>query len=177
MIEMRQFYWLKIPYESFMCVYQVASVVSDSLRYGLSPTSLLCPWDSPGKNTWSDLPFPSPENLPDPGIEPMCQCISCIGKWILYCWATREAPNHSYKWLLHVRDPCYEFSLCFWLNPITMLITQYCNDVVYLPHHYKLSESGTLSFFFLYLIHKSSIVCNPLWELRVNFQNEVDSSF
>ena len=49
--------------------------------------------------------------------------------------------------------------------------------IVYLPHHYKLSESRTLSLFFLYLIHKSSIVCNPLWELRVNFQNEVDSSF
>ena len=29
-----------------------ASVVSDSLRlYGLYPTRLLCPWDSPGKNT------------------------------------------------------------------------------------------------------------------------------
>ena len=28
------------------------SVVSDSLRsYGLQPTRLLCPWDSPGKNT------------------------------------------------------------------------------------------------------------------------------
>ena len=31
---------------------QVASVVSDSLRpHGLQPTRLLCPWDSPGKNT------------------------------------------------------------------------------------------------------------------------------
>ena len=28
------------------------SVVSDSLRpWGLQPTRLLCPWDSPGKNT------------------------------------------------------------------------------------------------------------------------------
>ena len=31
---------------------QVASVVSDSVRpHGLQPTRLLCPWDSPGKNT------------------------------------------------------------------------------------------------------------------------------
>ena len=30
----------------------VASVMSDSLPpYGLQPTRLLCPWDSPGKNT------------------------------------------------------------------------------------------------------------------------------
>ena len=42
-----------------MCIYTYApmhklshSVVSDSLRpYGLSPSRLLCPWDSPGKNT------------------------------------------------------------------------------------------------------------------------------
>ena len=40
------------------------SVVSDSLRpHGLEPARLLCPWDSPGKNT-------SPGDLPDPGAEP-----------------------------------------------------------------------------------------------------------
>ena len=32
---------------------------------------LLCPWDFPGKNTGVGLPFPSPGDLPDPGIEPM----------------------------------------------------------------------------------------------------------
>ena len=31
---------------------ELTSVVSDSLRpYGLEPARLLCPWDSPGKNT------------------------------------------------------------------------------------------------------------------------------
>ena len=34
------------------CCCQVASVVSDSVRpHGLQPTRILCPWDSPGKNT------------------------------------------------------------------------------------------------------------------------------
>ena len=34
------------------CCCQVVSVVSDSVRpHGLQPTRLLCPWDSPGKNT------------------------------------------------------------------------------------------------------------------------------
>ena len=28
------------------------------------------PWDSLGKTYWSGLPFPSPGNLPDPGIKP-----------------------------------------------------------------------------------------------------------
>ena len=34
------------------------------------PARLLCPWDSPDKNTGVGLPFPSPRYLPDPGIEP-----------------------------------------------------------------------------------------------------------
>ena len=33
------------------------------------------------------LPFPSSGDLPDPGIEPP---VSCIGRQILYHWATRE---------------------------------------------------------------------------------------
>ena len=31
---------------------------------------LLCPWNSPGKNTGVGCHFPSPGDLPDPGIEP-----------------------------------------------------------------------------------------------------------
>ena len=60
-----------------VCVYACVCVgaclvVSDSLRpHGLQPTRLLWPWDSPGKNTGSWLPFPPPGNLPDPGIEPI----------------------------------------------------------------------------------------------------------
>ena len=35
-----------------VCVCEIASVVSDSLRpTGQWPARLLCPWDSPGKNT------------------------------------------------------------------------------------------------------------------------------
>ena len=30
---------------------------------------LFCPWDFPGKNNWSGLPFLSSEDLPDPGIK------------------------------------------------------------------------------------------------------------
>ena len=51
-----------------LCVYVTCSVMSDSLsRHGLQPTRLLFRTDSPGKNTNT---FPSPWNLPDPGIEP-----------------------------------------------------------------------------------------------------------
>ena len=55
-----------------MCMCVSHSVVSDSLRpCGLETARLLCPWDSPGKKEYlSGLPFPSPGDLPDPGIEP-----------------------------------------------------------------------------------------------------------
>ena len=33
---------------------------------------------------WSGLPFASPGELPNPGIEPCVSCISCIGRWVLY---------------------------------------------------------------------------------------------
>ena len=38
--------------------------------HGLQPTSLLCPWDFSRQGYWSGLPFPSPGDLPNPGIEP-----------------------------------------------------------------------------------------------------------
>ena len=48
----------------------LCSVMSDSLPpMDCSPpgSSVL---GSPGKSTWSGLPFPPPGDLPDPGIEP-----------------------------------------------------------------------------------------------------------
>ena len=36
----------------------------------LQPGRLLWPSDFPGQEYWSGLPFPSPGDLPDPGIEP-----------------------------------------------------------------------------------------------------------
>ena len=46
----------------------VCSVVSDSLQpHGLLPPRLLCPQDSPGKNT-GVVALSSPGDLPNPGI-------------------------------------------------------------------------------------------------------------
>ena len=44
---------------SRVCVCSVASVMSESLQpYGLKPTRLLCPWDSPGRILeWVAMPF------------------------------------------------------------------------------------------------------------------------
>ena len=41
---------------------------------------LLCPWDSPGKNTGAGLPFPPPGDLPNPGINPESLYVSCFAR-------------------------------------------------------------------------------------------------
>ena len=62
---------------------QVASVVSNSLQhYGLQPASLLCPWDSSGKNTRVDchvLLRGSSQTKNQTHIS----YVSCIGRWVL----------------------------------------------------------------------------------------------
>ena len=55
-----------------MCVCPVAQSWPTPLgSHGLNPTRLLCLWDFPGKEYWSELRFPSPGNLPDPEMEPV----------------------------------------------------------------------------------------------------------
>ena len=68
-------------------------VMPDSLRpHELWLIRLLCLWNSPGKNTgehWSGLPFPSPGNLPNPGIKPW----SPHCRQILYCLSHQGNPK------------------------------------------------------------------------------------
>ena len=67
--------FLSILSSTFLC-----SVGSYSRRpHGLQPARLLCPWDSPGKNTGVGCHFP------DPGTKPR---VSCIGRQVLYHRAT-----------------------------------------------------------------------------------------
>ena len=55
-----------ISASNWPCGSESHSVVPDSLW----PHGLYSPWNSPGKNTGVDSPFPSPGDLPNPGIEP-----------------------------------------------------------------------------------------------------------
>ena len=71
--------WSKTSFIKALCVCVSYSVMSDSLwPHGLWPTRLLCPWNSPGKNTGegSQAFFrgsPQPRDW------------TCIGGWILNC--------------------------------------------------------------------------------------------
>ena len=68
------------------------SVVSDSLQpRGLQSARLLCPWDSPGKNTGVGCQCPPPGDLPNPGIKPRSPTVQADS---FTSWATREAQEY-----------------------------------------------------------------------------------
>ena len=64
------------------------SVMSDSLRlHGLQPARLLCPWNSPCKNTGvGSMPFFQGSSWPRDQNQ-----VSCIAGRFFTIWATREA--------------------------------------------------------------------------------------
>ena len=65
-----------------MCVLSL-SVVSNALRPSrLQPTRLLCPWDSPGKNTGVGC-MPSCRASAQPSDRTHISYVSCIGRWVL----------------------------------------------------------------------------------------------
>ena len=43
----------------------------------------------------SGLPFPTPGDLPDLGIEPMSHCVSSIGRWVLYHYCHLRYPDFT----------------------------------------------------------------------------------
>ena len=60
-----------------------SSVLSDSLwPHGLKPSGPLS-MESPRKEYWSGLPFPSPGDLPNTRKGTLRLCVSCYGRWIL----------------------------------------------------------------------------------------------
>ena len=70
----------------------LASVVPDSLRYWrLLPTRLLCPWDSPGKNTGVDCCTLLPGLSPIQGSNPRLLRLLCYqaGLFIYLFFTTR----------------------------------------------------------------------------------------
>ena len=82
----------------------------------------------PRQEHWCGLPFPSPEDLPDPGIKPASpalQAVSCIAGRSFNNWATKEPqmtllvtnywPHHSKEMatsVLHMEYGNCGFSLC-----------------------------------------------------------------
>ena len=80
-------------------MHEVTSVMSDSLQpYALKPTRLLCPWDSPSKNTGVGNYTLPQGSFPTQGLNPHLLWLLCC-RWVI-TRATWEAfptsyPSHS----------------------------------------------------------------------------------
>ena len=72
--------------------------LSDSLQpYDLQPARLLCPWDSPGKNTGVGYCAFLQGDLPNPGIKPTSLISTCIGRQFFTTKDTWEAHKITTK--------------------------------------------------------------------------------
>ena len=76
-----------------LVVVQLLSHVWLLWPHGPQPVRLLCPWDSPGKNTGVGCHSSSRESS-----QPRDQThIPCIGRRMLYHWVTREARKRFFR--------------------------------------------------------------------------------
>ena len=75
----------------------------------------------PRQEYWSESPFPSPGDLPNPRIKlPNPSLLHC--RRILYCWATREAPSWHLLSLCSVLfNPHNRFSMLTFIFPPSFL--------------------------------------------------------
>ena len=77
-------------------------------------------WSPPGSSSmkfsrqeyWSELPFPTPGDLPDPGIEPGPLGSPGIDRWVLITSASWEAPNIHTTVNIHICYVCVRVCVC-----------------------------------------------------------------
>ena len=77
------------------------SVTHWCLTLRLKPTRLLCPMGFSRQEYWDGLPFTSPGDLPDPGIEHAPLVSPAFCRQILYHWVTRTASECCFRKLIH----------------------------------------------------------------------------
>ena len=97
---------------SCVCMFR-HSVMSDSLwLHGVAHKALLL-IGFPSQEYWSGLPFPTPGDIPDPGIEPMSPVSPSLAGRFFNHWTTWEAPSDSHlpAYFQHLKEqfPSYYF--------------------------------------------------------------------
>ena len=116
------------------CCFVVKSCLTlcDSVNCSL-PGSSVCSWDFPGKNIgWIAISFSRGSSLNSDRTH-----VPCIGRQIVYHWATREAlvGSHDGSIFNFFGNPCFWQKLC--LFPFPAMV--YRIPVSQHPYHYLLS--------------------------------------
>ena len=76
---------------------QAHTLLENFIRQNVAPRRLLCPWDSPGKNTGVGCHFLLQGIFPTPGAKPHISDISCISRQVLYHQHHLEADHGATK--------------------------------------------------------------------------------
>ena len=77
-----------------LCMHAKSLQLCSTLQlYGLQPTRLHCPWDSPGKDPGVGCHALLQGNLPDPGIKP----VSLVSRTLAWGFFTTSAPSVGAK--------------------------------------------------------------------------------
>ena len=87
-------FWIVTPYEIW-CACMLSRVQLFVTPWTV-PHQAPLPMEFSRQQYWSRLPFPSSEDLPDPGIEPTSLLSSALAGEFFTSWATREAPSIWY---------------------------------------------------------------------------------
>ena len=82
----------ELKFLHYACMLSCLVMSNSLLPEGLEPVGLLCPWDSPGKNTGVSYHALLQGIFLTQELNPI-SFIGSIGRWVLYYWATREALN------------------------------------------------------------------------------------
>ena len=119
--------------------------MSDSLQ-PTKPTKLLCPWGFSQQEYWSGLPFPSPGDLPKPGIKPRSPALQVDSWSALPQWKPKNTgvgslpllqgifpTQESNQGLLHCRWSLYQLS--YEGSPVMMKIMVNKNKTENSPCH------------------------------------------
>ena len=99
----------------WLCAFVLSHFSCVQLFARQAPLSLGFPRQEYG----SEVPFPSPEDLPDPGIEPASFCnVSCTGRQILYPWCYLG----SLSWLQYILKALLTLELAEGVCKHTLLV-------------------------------------------------------
>ena len=169
-----------LAYVSSLCLVRCVfscSVVSNTWQpHGLQPARLLYPWEFSRQEYWSGLPFPSPRDLPNPGIEhrsPTMQADSLLseplgklkntGMGSLSLLQGIFPAQESNQDLLHCRQILYQLSyqgipVCFLLLPNNIPLYVCISSVQLLSHVRLFATPWTAA-------HQASLSITNCWSL------------
>ena len=145
-----------------MCAKLLQSCLT--LCHPMNYSLLLCPWDSPGKNTGVGCPCPPPRDLPNPGIKPISHILlNC--RRVSTHWATWEAPpalvggvfTTSPTWEVHM-----PFLLCF--NFLKASQPLDCHLMVY--YYFVINLKFIYSTWDIYYDRKNTFFPTPFFSLN-----------